>query len=61
MDPFRSDLKSLLIYNPNMDDPDKILYHYNADVSDLRDMHAPERTHMATLRPRLPWFNDNIR
>ena len=36
-------------------------YHYNADLSDLLDMHAPERTHMVTLRPHSPWFNDSLR
>ena len=24
-------------------------------------MHALERTHMVTLRPHLPWLNDNLR
>ena len=61
MDSFRSDLKSLVIYNLNLDDPDKIVYHYNADLSDLLDMYAPECTHMVTLRPHPPWFNDSLR
>ena len=61
MDSFRSDLKRLPIYNLNLDDPDKIVYHYNTDLSDLLDKHAPERTHAVTLRPHSPWFNDSLR
>ena len=37
------------------------MYHYNADLSDLLDKHAPERTHAVTLRPHSPWFNDSLR
>ena len=61
MDSLRTDLKCLLIYNLNLDDPDEIVYHYNADLSDLLDKHAPERTHAVTLRPHSPWFNDSLR
>lgn len=61
MDSFRSDLKRLPIYNLILDDPDKIMYHYNTDLSDLLDKHAPERTHTVTLRPHSPWFDDSLR
>ena len=61
MDSFRSDLKCLPIYNLNLDDPDEIVYHYNTDLSDLLDKHAPERTHTVTLRPHSPWFDDSLR
>ena len=37
------------------------VYHYNADLSDLLDKHAPERTHAVTLQPHSPWFNDSLR
>ena len=57
----RNYLKRLPIYNLNLDDPDEIVYHYNADLSDLLDKHAPERTHAVTLRSLSPWFNDSLK
>ena len=40
---------------------DNLISCYNTTLSDILDRHATLKTRVVFVRPRLPWFNEDIR
>ena len=61
IDAFRDELRSSqLCQNPPSTLPD-LVSSYNSTLSRLIDKHAPLRKKTITMRPCVPWFNDEIK
>ncbi|XP_072041020.1 uncharacterized protein [Amphiura filiformis] len=40
---------------------DVYIHDYDTKISTILNVHAPETTKARTIRPRYPWYNDNIK
>ena len=60
IDAFRDELRSQLCQNPPSTLPD-LVSSYNSTSFRLIDKHAPLRKKTITMRPCVPWFNDEIK
>ena len=61
IDQLRSDLMdSELCVNPPSD-LENLVSCYNTTLSDTLDRYAPLKTRVVSVRPRLPWFDEDIR
>ena len=52
--------ESDLCRNPP-DDLDELVACYNSTLRAVMDKHAPVQTHTIVVRPRVPWYTDDIR
>ena len=60
VDQFKKDILTSLVSDAS-DDASALVNKYNTVLRELLDKHAPQKTKMVTLRPRVPWFTDAIR
>ena len=42
-------------------EPVKLVYCYNTTLAELHDRHAPLKTKTVTVRPKVPWYSEEIR
>ena len=54
------DIRSLLVLK-HMSDMNYVVETYSETIEAIVDKHAPLTTRTVTVRPRTPWYNDNIR
>ena len=61
MDSLRDDIK--LTFHPlsNLTCPSKVADQYNKHLSTLIDRHAPLQAKFVTIRPKAPWYTDDIK
>lgn len=61
LDQFKKDIlnSDLILNTPN--NLDNLVTCYNSTLTSLLDEHAPVCTKISTLRPRAPWFTEEIR
>ena len=57
---FKKDILTSLVSDAS-DDASTLVNKYNTVLRELLDKHAPQKTKMVTLRPKVPWFTDAIR
>ena len=50
-------MKSSLLGDHNISDPNKLADLYDSELRQLLDKHAPEVSRSVTLRPHAPWFS----
>ena len=58
---FREDLKDALQPgNAEGCSVEDLTNHYNSALTTVLDKHAPARVKMVTIRPKQPWFSDDL-
>jgi len=57
---FKEDLKLSQLLNFPKDDLDALVDQYNTTLRGLLDQHAPLKSREVTIRPLVPWYNDEI-
>ena len=43
------------------DDVDTMALSYDSTLRTLLDAHAPEKSHVISLRPKAPWYSESLR
>ena len=57
---FELDLSSELASLSSIDEVNNLVTQFDSTVCCVLDPHAPLRTKTRTIRPRFPWYNDQI-
>ena len=57
---FKKDISESLVPDSRKD-ASTLVDQFNKVLHELLDKHAPQKTKIVTLRPQVPWFNDDMR
>ena len=60
LDAFNHDLSESELCNKSFSDLDELVSCYQDTLSGLIDKHAPEKSKRIVVRPKQPWYNDNL-
>ena len=60
VDSFKNDIKVSELCSWDFTDLDELVSCYNATLTKLIDKHAPEQRKRVTVRPKQPWFGNNL-
>ena len=60
MDSLRADINRSFHPLPVSQCPSEMVHHYNSRLNTLVDKHAPLQNKTITIRPKAPWFTDDI-
>ena len=60
LDAFSHDLSESELCNKSFSDLDELVSCYQDTLSRLIDKHAPEKSKRIVVRPKQPWYNDNV-
>ena len=60
MDSLRNDIKLIFHPLPEPICPSKTADQYNSSLSTLIDRHAPLQVKTVTIRPKAPWFTEDV-
>ena len=60
VDAFKNDIKVSELCSRDFTDLDELVSCYNATLTKLIDKHAPEQRKRITVRPKQPWFSNNL-
>ena len=58
---FCEDIKASSLVTTPADTVDGLVKQYNTTLTELVDLHAPERSKTISLRPHAPWYTDSLR
>ena len=59
-DAFKNDIEVSELCSRDFTDLDELVSCYNATLTELIDKHAPEQRERITVRPKQPWFSNNL-
>jgi len=59
-DAFKDEICNSELFQMNTDDPDELATLFDNTLRSLLDRHAPVKHKNITIRPRVPWMNDEI-
>eukprot|EP00795_Rhopilema_esculentum_P016057 gene16057-7404_t len=59
-DAFKNDIEVSELCSRDFTDLDELVTCYNATLTELIDKHAPEPRKRITVRPKQPWFSNNL-
>ncbi|XP_064653237.1 uncharacterized protein LOC135503563 [Lineus longissimus] len=57
---FQKDIDTSVLSNPTSADIDELVTCYNETLSNLLDKHAPIITKVTTVKPVIPWYNNEL-
>ena len=58
---FKQDIESSTLYTNPAHDPEGLALQYDTVLSQLLDLHAPQKEKCITIRPNAPWYTDELR
>lgn len=61
VDAFKADISSSKLYSETWTTVDELAKCYDDTLSDILDKHAPVKRKVMVVRPRVPWFTNNLK
>ena len=58
---FKQDIENSTLYTNPAHDPEGLALQYDTVLSQLLDLHAPQKEKCITIRPNAPWYTDELR
>lgn len=58
---FKEDIRSLDLVNSSQVSLDDLATHYHQSLLDILDKHAPCKTKVMVIRPKVPWFTNDLK